>query len=401
MTTALVLFASTHAQEATVESTKSLTAKPASQPTSPIAVTSVATGQVMLLDRRTLNLLQTVDPKAQAPVPGPMLVAEDLVRRVFYIGNFDRGLGRIPVDGTKPKTLDLGGVMVGVAISPDGRLLAVNGARDLTLRLVDLDSWQVTSKTPYGKADDSPLHSHMTHGLASTHPIWLRDGSGILTEDNIHEEVVLIGRDGKLRARSRMRSGIHTFLTTKEDVVLALAEGTVDGTVPPCVAVLEVPTLKIIREIVIPLEPEEPAKLHHGMLSADEDVLVVANMGPMHGDGFGTTVAAVNWRSGQVLWRVPTVRSAGHVRFLDRERVIVLGHQDANLAIVDARTGRRRETWNLPGADSLGHSLAEEPGGTVLLIDTGAGRLVRVGAAGVAARSPHLGERISEASLSE
>lgn len=376
-------------------------AKTPSQSPTLIAVTSAESGNVALLDRSSLKPIRTVESEKQGPTPGPMLVTEDMARQVFYVGNFNGGLGRIPLDGTKPKTLDLGGAMVGVSISPDGRLLAVNGAHDLTLRLVDLDAWKVIATTSYGNASDKPLHSHMTHGIASTHPIWLRDGSGVLTEDNIHEQAVLIGRDGKEQARRSLRSGVHTFLTTTSGEVIALAEGTVDGSVPPCVVVLAVPSLNVVREIVIPLEPGEPAKLHHGMLSPDEGVVVVGNMGPMHGDEYGTTVAAVNWRAGQVLWHVPTVRNAGHVRFLDKDRVIVLGHQDADLAILDVRTGQRQETWTLPGASSLGHSLAEESNGTVLLIDSSAGRLVRLGPNGVKDQSPYLGKQVSEASLSE
>lgn len=384
-----------------MDSVSTASAKPKSQSASPIAVTSAATGQVMLLNRTTLSLIRVIEPDRKAPVSGPMLVVEDAVRKVFYVGNFNGGLGRIPMDGMKSETLDLGGVLVGNSISPDGRLLAVNGAHDLTLRLVDAESWRLLSKTPYGNAADIPLHSHMTHGLASTHPIWLRDGSGVLTEDNIHEQVVLIGRDGKEMARQRLRSGVHTFLTTTSGEVLALAEGTVDGSVPPCVVVLAVPSLNIVREVVIPLEPEEPAKLHHGMLSHDENVVVVGNMGPMHGDEYGTTVAAVRWRTGEVLWHVPTVRNAGHVRFLDKERVIVLGHQDANLAVLDARTGQRKEIWQVPGASSLGHSLAEEAERTILLIDSSTGRLMRLSKQGVKNQSPPLGEQIMEASLSE
>jgi hypothetical protein len=53
-----------------------------------------------------------------------------------------------------------------------------------------------------------------------------------------------------------------------------------------------VDSLHVVREIDIPLEPMEPAKLHHGMLSPDGATVVVANMGPMHGDRFGTAVTA-------------------------------------------------------------------------------------------------------------
>jgi hypothetical protein len=373
----------------------------ARRPPSLIALTSAATGQVMLLDRSDLSLLRTIEPERHGPATGPMHVIEDATRRVFYVGNFNGGLGRIPMDGGELKTLDLGGVIIGVAISPDGRLLAVNGARDLTLRLVDLNSWKRTASVRFGNPDDKPRHSHMTHGMASTHPIWLRDGSGILTEDNIHEEVVLIGSDGKEQARRRLPSGVHTFLTTKSGEVLALAEGTVDGTVPPHIVVLTLPSLDIVREIIVPIGPQEPAKLHHAALSLDEEVLVVANMGPMHGERYGTTVAALHWRTGQVAWHVPTVRNAGHVRFLDQDRVIVLGHHDPNLEVLDVRTGQRRETWKVPDANALGHSLAAEAGDTVLVVDSSAGRLVRVGRGGVKNQSPDLGKEVNEASLPE
>ena len=149
------------------------------------------------------------------------------------------------------------------------------------------------------------------------------------------------------------------------------------------------------------MTPNEPAKLHHGSLSPDGDIVVVANMGPMHGDNFGTTVAALQWGTGKVLWSVATVRNAGHVRFLDAHRLIVLGYNDARLAMLDVQTGKQKETWKVSGATSLGHSLAEESGETVLVIDSSAGRLVRVASDGIKNQSPHLGKEVSEASLSE
>jgi hypothetical protein len=293
------------------------------------------------------------------------------------------------------------GQLIGLAISPDGKLLAVNGARDLTLRLVDLDSWKVAASVRFGTPGDAPLHGPLTHGNASTHPVWLRDGSGVLVQDNIHGEAVLISRDGREQARRRLRSGVHTFLTTSTGEILALAEGTIDGKILPSVVVLGGPTLKVVREITVPLAPGEPAKLHHGSLSPDEEIVVVANMGPMHGSKYGKTVAALRWKTGDVIWHVPTVRNAGHVRFLDKDRVIVLGHSSAELPVLDARTGKTLETWRVEGATALGHSLFAEPDGTALVIDSSAGRLVRVGSKGVRGQSLPLGGGVNEASLPE
>ena len=70
-------------------------------------------------------------------------------------------------------------------------------------------------------------------------------------------------------------------------------------------------------------------------------------------------------------------------------------------AVLDVSTGKRQATWKVSGATSLGHSLAEETAGTVLVIDSGAGRLMRVGSNGIKNWSPCLGKEISEASLAE
>jgi hypothetical protein len=366
-----------------------------------IAVTAAEEGKVFLLDREKLTTVRAVAPMKSGPSAAPMLLAEDTARRVFYVGNFAGGLGRIPMDGGDPQVLDLGGALIGLSVSPDGKLLAVNGAHDLTLRLIDLDTWKVKARLRVGNPEDKPRHAPLTHGNASTHPIWLTDSSGILTQDNIHEEVVLVGRDGKERARRQMRSAVHTFVTTPADTVLALAEGTMDGKVRPAVTVLDLPSLKVTREIEVPLADGEPAKLHHASLSPDGEVLVVANMGPMHGEKFGRTVAAVNWRTGKVLWNVAAAKNAGHVRFLDKDRVMVLGHRDPELFVLDARTGEKLETWTVPKARALGHGIAAEPDGSVLIINSTAGQLVRLGKKGVIRESAALGEGVAEASLPE
>jgi DNA-binding beta-propeller fold protein YncE len=182
---------------------------------------------------------------------------------------------------------------------------------------------------------------------------------------------------------------------------LALAEGTLDGSVRPEVVVLELPSLKNIREITVPLAPREPAKLHHASLSPDGEVVIVANMGPMHGDRYGQSVSALQWRTGEVLWTVAAAKNSGHVRFLDKERVIVLGHRDPELYVLDARTGKKLEGWRVPGADALGHSLAAEGDGTVLIVNTTTGQLVRLGSSGVIRQSERLGDGVQEASLPE
>jgi DNA-binding beta-propeller fold protein YncE len=364
-----------------------------------VAVTAAEDGAVSVVDRISLDVLRRETSKTGA-AKGRMLVVQDLPRHAFYVGNFNGGLARLTADGPIV-TVDLGAPLVGMAISPDGRLLAVNGARDLVLRIMDLERFELVASASLGNPADPPKHSHLTHGLASTHPYWLPDSSAVLTEDNVHEEMLLVSAGGEVLRRLPVRSAVHSCLRTPDGEVLALAEGTVDGSVPPHVLVLRVPELSIVREIEIPLAPGEPAKLHHGALSPDGEVAFVTNMGPMHGAAAGTTVAAIRWRTGEVLWSTPTVRNAGHVAYLSPGQVLVLGHRSPELAVLDAATGARVGTWTVPGAVEMGHSLAVEPGGTALVLDVHAGRLVRVGKDGVVAASPPLGGGVTEASLPE
>lgn len=366
-----------------------------------LALSVASTGEVVLLERDTLAVRRRIAPSRPGAAPAPMHVLEDPLRRCFYVGNFDGGLACIPAAGGPAQVLDLGGALIGLALSPDGGRLAVNGAHDLMLRLVDPDAWSLVATERLGAAADAPRHSHMTHGLASTHPLWLPDGSAVLTQDNVHEELVLVGRDGGVRARRAMPCGVHSALLAGDDTALVLAEGTVDGTLAPRVLVLHLPDLRVVREVVVPLGADEAAKLHHGALSPDGELLVVANMGPLHGDQPGRTVAALRWRTGELAWVADAARNAGHVRFLDGGRVAVLGHSDAEVALLDARDGRRLGGWSVPGARSLGHGLAAEPGGTLLLLDSSAGRVVRLAAGGPVGLSPPLGEGLTEASLPE
>jgi hypothetical protein len=98
---------------------------------------------------------------------------------------------------------------------------------------------------------------------------------------------------------------------------------------------------------------------------------------------------------------VSTVKNAGHVRFLDAERIAVLGHRDTDVAVLDVRTGQRKQTWWVPGALALGHALPAEKDGTLLLTNSAAGRLVRLGSDDIRQESPPLVEGVSEASLPE
>jgi hypothetical protein len=371
--------------------------KPTTSP-SLIALSRMEDGSVVLCDAATLT---TVRRLVGGPAKAPMLIAADFVRRQFYVGNYRGGLARVPWDGGAPEVMEMGGPSIGLAVDPRGALLAVNGAFDLQVTLVDLDTWKARTTTSIGDAHDPPKHSHLTHGLASTHPYFEPDGSGVVTEDNVHEELVRIDRDGRVVGRLPMPSAVHSLVPRPAGGWLAVGEGAVDGSVKPFIGFVGPHAFELHRVTTLPLRDAEKAKLHHADVSGDQSLLVVANMGPMHGAGAGRSVHAIDLATGEIQWIAEGPKNAGHVRFLDGRRVAVLGHGAGVVTVLDARDGQVQATWEIPGASTLGHALQLEDAGSLLVIDTSQGRIVRLRAGSVAGTTEAFGPGTWEASLRE
>ena len=126
----------------------------------------------------------------------------------------------------------------------------------------------------------------------------------------------------------------------------------------------------------------------------------MANMGSMRSDG-ATTVSAFRWRSGERLWGVQAARNAGHVAFLDANRVIVVGHRGSDLEVLSAATGAPLESWQILGAGSLGHGLDIAADGSVTVLDGAIGRLLRYKEGVRVAESVVLGQGSADSTLPE
>lgn len=371
-----------------------------------IAVTAAAHGAVVILDRADLSLVRR-EPSARGAPGVPMYVLEDRARGVFYVANFNGGLARVPPAGPI-EAIDLGGSLGGLSLSPDGARLAATGAADLAVRVVDLEGFRLEASVSIGSAADPPRHP-LTHGLASPHPLWL-DAAHLLVPDNVHEELVLVDAvAAQARSRVPVPSAVHELIRGEAQVI-ALAEGNVDA--PASVLIFELggqqvsgcadcggPALIGERSVRIPLEPGEPAGLHHGILTPGAGLVLVANAGPRHGPEKGRTVAAVDLADGTVLWTAAGPAGAGHLAWLGDDRVMVMGHRALELVVLDATSGERLATWHLGKQVAPGHSLAVEPHDTVLLLDEGSGRVLRVTAKAVVDRSAPIGGGPMEASF--
>jgi hypothetical protein len=241
----------------------------------------------------------------------------------------------------------------------------------------------------------------LTHGLTSTHPYFEPDGSNVLTEDNVHEALVKIDREGRVVGRLPAPSAVHSLAPRPGGGWLAIGEGAVDGSARPFIGFVGRRDFTFERVTTLALHGDEKAKLHHADVSPDEWLLVAANMGPMHGAGAGRSVHAVDLGTGEVQWTAVGPKNAGHPRFLDAGRVAVIGHGAGVIAVLDTRDGHLHGTWTVPGASTLGHALQLEEDGSVLVVDTAQGRIVRLRDGSVAGASEPLGPGTWEASLRE
>jgi DNA-binding beta-propeller fold protein YncE len=364
----------------------------------PIVVTSRMDGSVSIVERASLKVLRSIPSVTST---WPMLSVADPARETIYVGNFGGALARVSyrkgAPEVAPEALDVGGPTAGLALSPDGTLLAVNGVKDLSVRLVDLATWKEVARASLGTASDEPKHKPLTFGVASPHPVWLADGSALVTQDNVHEELVLVAKDGTVKTRRAMKSAVHTVMLASDGSLLALVEG--DGAIKPQVVVLKA-DLEIVREIDVPLADDEAPKLHHGALSPDGELLVVANMGPVAAAS-GVTVVAVKWKTGEIAWSAPTIRTAGHVAFLAPDKVLVLGHRSSEMKLLDVKTGKELANWAVLGTASLGHALEVQADGTVLVLDGTLGRILRFKSGEMIAESERVGDGYAESSLAE
>lgn len=374
----------------------------------PIVVTSRMDGSVSIFDRASLDLLRRVPEEGGAPAAPstwPMLSVSDPARDAVYVGNFGGSLARISwskdpkvKETSAPELLDLGAPLAGLALSPDGKLLAVSGVKDLVVRFVDVETWKESARASLGAATDEPKHKPLTFGVASPHPVWLADGSAVVAQDNLHEELVLVAKDGTVKARRPTRTATHTVLQAPDGSLLALVEG--DGTIPPQIVVLKPDTLEVVREIDVPLADGETPKLHHGALSPDGELVVVANMGPVAAAS-GVSAAVIRWKTGEVAWTAPTVRTAAHAAFLAKDKVLVLGHRSPEMKVLDAATGKELATWEILGTASLGHALEVQSDGSVLVLDGTLGRVLRYKNGELLDESERVGDGYAESSLAE
>ncbi len=272
------------------------------------------------------------------------------------------------IDGRDPAvlgTIPLPATSMQLALSPDGRTLAVSYRDALAVSLIDTAADTVRATVTIGP--DRPGKKP----VRIKHPFWSADGRFIYAGDNLNHTVVKIdAAAGRVAAVIPLGATVHHFVTAPDGTIY-VCEGKDDqGRLN--VAVLDAESDRIIATIPIPLSPGEKAFGHHGAFTPDGRFFYHCNEG-------GRTLAIIDTAVRKVVKTIETANGAGHTYFSrDGKRAFVVGHHDNRVTVVDTATQRITRNITVGRGKKEGHSGYVAEDGDFYMLNAADGAIERI-----------------------
>ena len=222
------------------------------------------------------------------------------------------------------KTIALPAISFQLALSPDGKTLAVAYKNVLKISLIDTTTDEVTRTIIIGKEPEGVFK-----GAMMRHSYWSNDGAYIYATDDINNSVVKIDANtGEVKAIIQLPGPPHYLHPSKDGKFLyAVNESEKRG--GTSVTIIDALTDKVVRDIPIPLEAGERGSLHHGEFSKDGKYFFVCNEG-------GRTVAIMDTTKLGIVKTIKAGQGAGHpVITRDGKHFFIIQHRDNNVSVID------------------------------------------------------------------
>ncbi|MDO9289617.1 MAG: cytochrome D1 domain-containing protein [Thermodesulfovibrionales bacterium] len=221
------------------------------------------------------------------------------------------------------KTILLPATSIQLALSPDGKTLAVVYKDALKISLIDTATDDIIRTIPIGKEPEAVFK-----GALMKHPYWSRDAKYVYASDNINNNIVKIDAGSfEIKATIPLPGSNH-YLHLSPDGKLLYAgnETTKTGT---SVTIIDSATDKIAKDISIPLEEGEKGLGHHGEFTKDGKYFFVCNEG-------GRTVAVIDTAKLEVVKTLKAGMGAGHPSMSrDGKYIFVIHHNDNVVVVID------------------------------------------------------------------
>ena len=336
---------------------------------STLFITNEKSNSVSVVDTDTDQVIETImvgkTPHAIGITPN---------RRCAYTGN--RGDNTISVIDLKSmnvvKTIGLPHTIMNLEVSPDGRYVSANSRTSLRISFIDTASNTIAKtievghwkKREKGKSavnmGDPNVHSKRG-GIMISHDTWSPDSQFLFVPDRFNYRIAKIDVGTfEVTDRLQLASPTHHMLVAPNGKsMIAMNDGVHKHNVPPSIVFFDMKSLRIEKQISMPLAKGEFAQGHHAGFNLDKTTLYFANRGKKKGKKRGRTVVAVDLENRKLISTVEAGHGAGHANASpDGKYIFILNHYDNVVSVLDAKTNSMIKNIKMPlsAKSNIGHS---------------------------------------------
>jgi DNA-binding beta-propeller fold protein YncE len=338
-------------------------------------ISSETDGNVVVVDLRTEKTVAVLPtgkvPHAMAITPGGKI----------FVNN--RGTKELTViDGMAMKvsgTIPLPATSFQLAMSPDGKTLAVAYLDALKLTLVDVASGTIVRTIDVAAAPASGFK-----GAMMKHPYWTPDGRFVYVADAVNKAIAKVDvAQGKV-AKTLAIDGVNHYLHPSPDgkLLYAVNERRGGGT---SLVLIDAATDAIVKDLPVALAEGEKALGHHGAFTKDGRHFLFCNEG-------GNRVSVLDVAKKEWLKTINTGKGPGHAALSpDGRHFFIVHHNDGIITVIDAAKLEVVKNIRIGNGDKQSHAAWFTPDGKAFyVVASGDRALVRIDVATmeVAGRMP-------------
>ena len=336
---------------------------------STLFVTNEKSNSVSVVDTNTDQVVKTI---TVGKTPHAISITPN--RRFAYTGN--RGDNTISVIDLESmnvvKNISLPHTIMNLEVSPDGRYVSANSRTSLRISFIDTVSNTIAKtievghwkKREKGKSavnmGDPNIHSRKG-GIMISHDTWSPDSRFLFVPDRFNYRIAKIDI-GTFEVTDRLQLETpthHMLVAPNGKSMIAMNDGVPKHNVPPSIVFFDMKSLRIEKQIQIPLAKDEFAQGHHAGFNLEKTTLYFANRGKKKGKKRGRTVAAIDLINHKLINTVEVGYGAGHANASpDGKYIFILNHYDNVVSVLDAKTNSMIKNIKLPlsAKSSIGHS---------------------------------------------
>jgi YVTN family beta-propeller protein len=222
------------------------------------------------------------------------------------------------------KTIPLPAISFQLAVSPDGKTLAVTYKDVLKVSFINTGSDAIVRTVAIGKEPDGVFK-----GAMMKHPYWSRDGKFVYAADNVNDAMVKIdAATGDIKASIALPGTNHYVHPSRDGKLLYAVNETTRGG-GTSITLIDSQTDKVVKDIPVPLEPGERGLGHHGEFSRDGRYFFFCNMG-------GSTVAVMDVAKREIVKAIKVGKGPGHPCLTRNGTfMFIIHHRDNVLTVID------------------------------------------------------------------